>query len=477
MSLTSILKKSVLFPLTVVSAINFNSSEAIALEDISSSYLPHRIESGDSVSKIASNYGISRGDVYESNLDYFTKDGEFNPETTLTIGAVLQLPKHKISNENIIDATAPAYFDYFKGLACTDTHTVKSGENTWAIKNKYSLDLSDLINANRGFYTVNGKVRVDKTLSIGDILKIPNMDCEAKENRFESVKTPLDAIEYVLGLSASEVYDIRALDYVFKKNKKKKLLAPKTLASLIQVDVGVGAKGDEKLDNMVLNYNYIFDAAKGQKHLDLNTFLAVIGLESGGYPFATSPSGGLGICQNTYWTYASKKGLSKSERFNPYDMYESLNNCAQTLNDDIEDLGEVLGVLSHYTGRDIMDKGIEFARKQEINIRKNPLDVINLKVKVKDKDGKFVETYFFNQGARDYYNLYKKQKDWIKGIKLFKPENDDLRKNYIDKLENSGVIREVRTVGDLPIRFVPIEATLKRLQQFDNYTQLTASND
>lgn len=98
----------------------------------------YTVKSGDSLWKIANEYGITVNEL--KSLNDLTSD-------ILSIGQVLQIPSSSSSNNS------------------GSTYTVKAGDSLWNIANKYGITVDELKNLNN---------LTSNTLSIGQILKVPN---------------------------------------------------------------------------------------------------------------------------------------------------------------------------------------------------------------------------------------------------------------------------------------------------------------
>lgn len=98
----------------------------------------YTVKSGDSLWKIANEYGITVNEL--KSLNDLTSD-------ILSIGQVLQIPSSSSSNNS------------------GSTYTVKAGDSLWNIANKYGITVDELKNLNN---------LTSNTLSIGQILKVPS---------------------------------------------------------------------------------------------------------------------------------------------------------------------------------------------------------------------------------------------------------------------------------------------------------------
>ena len=98
----------------------------------------YTVKSGDSLWKIANQYGVTVNEL--KSLNDLTSD-------ILSIGQVLKIPSSSSSNSS------------------GSTYTVKAGDSLWNIANKYGITVDELKNLNN---------LTSNTLSIGQILKVPN---------------------------------------------------------------------------------------------------------------------------------------------------------------------------------------------------------------------------------------------------------------------------------------------------------------
>ncbi len=98
----------------------------------------YTVKSGDSLWKIANEYGITVNEL--KSLNDLTSD-------ILSIGQVLKIPSSSSSNSS------------------GSTYTVKAGDSLWNIANQYGITVDELKNLNN---------LTSNTLSIGQILKVPN---------------------------------------------------------------------------------------------------------------------------------------------------------------------------------------------------------------------------------------------------------------------------------------------------------------
>ena len=98
----------------------------------------YTVKSGDSLWKIANGYGVTVNEL--KSLNDLTSD-------ILSIGQVLKIPSSSSSNSS------------------GSTYTVKAGDSLWNIANKYGITVDELKNLNN---------LTSNTLSIGQVLKVPS---------------------------------------------------------------------------------------------------------------------------------------------------------------------------------------------------------------------------------------------------------------------------------------------------------------
>ncbi len=98
----------------------------------------YTVKSGDSLWKIANEYGVTVNEL--KSLNNLTSD-------ILSIGQVLKIPSSSSSNNS------------------GSTYTVKAGDSLWNIANKYGITVDELKNLNN---------LTSNTLSIGQTLKVPS---------------------------------------------------------------------------------------------------------------------------------------------------------------------------------------------------------------------------------------------------------------------------------------------------------------
>lgn len=98
----------------------------------------YTVKSGDSLWKIANQYGVTVNEL--KSLNDLTSD-------ILSIGQVLKIPSSSSSNSS------------------GSTYTVKAGDSLWNIANQYGITVDELKNLNN---------LTSNTLSIGQILKVPS---------------------------------------------------------------------------------------------------------------------------------------------------------------------------------------------------------------------------------------------------------------------------------------------------------------
>ncbi len=141
----------------------------------------YTVQAGDTLYKIANQYGVSISDIIELN----------NLGTTvLSVGQQLLIPNQSTDT--------------------TTTYTVKAGDSLWKIANQYGITVDDIISANNLTST---------TLSIGQILTIPtgevippaNDDMDS-DNYFNYTVIPGDSLWKIANQYNTTVDDIKRLN-------------------------------------------------------------------------------------------------------------------------------------------------------------------------------------------------------------------------------------------------------------------------
>lgn len=108
-----------------------------------SDYTTYTVKSGDSLYKIANQFGVSVNDIIEFNQ---------LPSTVLSVGQQLLIPKSTDNSETPATPTEGQYY------------TVKSGDSLYKIANQFGVSVDDIIRSNNLTSTM---------LSIGQQLFIP----------------------------------------------------------------------------------------------------------------------------------------------------------------------------------------------------------------------------------------------------------------------------------------------------------------
>ncbi len=113
----------------------------------------YKVRSGDTLSAIASRYGIGLSDIYAAN-------GGADKLGTLRVGQVIRLsvPVKAVAQKSSVPAASS------KKLS---SHTVQSGETAYAISRRYGISFDELC-------AVNGGKDALSRLSPGQVLKIPS---------------------------------------------------------------------------------------------------------------------------------------------------------------------------------------------------------------------------------------------------------------------------------------------------------------
>ncbi len=136
---------------TAVASVSKTSTKS----DHVSSAVPesYKVRSGDTLSAIASRYGIGLSDIYAAN-------GGADKLGTLRVGQVIRLsvPVKAVAQKSSVPAASS------KKLS---SHTVQSGETAYAISRRYGISFDELC-------AVNGGKDALSRLSPGQVLKIPS---------------------------------------------------------------------------------------------------------------------------------------------------------------------------------------------------------------------------------------------------------------------------------------------------------------
>ena len=136
---------------TAVASVSKTSTKS----DHVSSAVPesYKVRSGDTLSAIASRYGVDLSDIYAAN-------GGADKLGTLRVGQVIRLsvPVKAVAQKSSVPAASS------KKLS---SHTVQSGETAYAISRRYGISFDELC-------AVNGGKDALSRLSPGQVLKIPS---------------------------------------------------------------------------------------------------------------------------------------------------------------------------------------------------------------------------------------------------------------------------------------------------------------
>lgn len=205
-------------------------------------YVVYMVKSGDTLYKIANQYGVSVNDIIEFNQ---------LPSTSLSINQQILIPSS--SNNQIPD-------NNFK-------YTVRPGDSLWKIANEYGITVDQLISANN---------LTNTTLQIGDQLIIPG--------RTEEPETPIspppssNVIEYVVQ-SGDSLYSIAKKYGVTARELQEYNNLPSTLLSIGQVlkipstetYITYYVQSGDNLYNIAREYNTTVDEIKRLNGLSSNS--------------------------------------------------------------------------------------------------------------------------------------------------------------------------------------------------------------
>ena len=162
-------------------------------------YIVYTVQSGDTLYKIANQYGVSVNDIIEFNQ---------LPTTVLSINQQILIPTGE-STPSVPDGTV--------------RYTVQVGDSLWKIANQYGITVDELISANNLSST---------TLQIGDVLIIPG---RTEEPETPEVTPPSsNVIEYVVQ-SGDSLYSIAKKYGITARELQEYNNLPSTLLSIGQV--------------------------------------------------------------------------------------------------------------------------------------------------------------------------------------------------------------------------------------------------
>lgn len=205
-------------------------------------YIIYTVKSGDTLYKIANQYGVSVNDIIEFNQ---------LPSTSLSINQQILIP----STSN--DQNQNNNFKY----------TVRPGDSLWKIANEYGITVDQLISANN---------LTNTTLQIGDQLIIPG--------RTEEPEIPIspppssNVIEYVVQ-SGDSLYSIAKKYGVTARELQEYNNLPSTLLSIGQVlkipstetYITYYVQSGDNLYNIAREYNTTVDEIKRLNGLSSNS--------------------------------------------------------------------------------------------------------------------------------------------------------------------------------------------------------------
>jgi len=163
-------------------------------------YVVYTVKRGDTLYKIANQYGVSVNDIIEFNQ---------LPSSSLSINQQLLIP-----TATVIPPTQDNNV----------TYTVRAGDSLWKIANQYGITVDELIQTNNLSNT---------TLQIGDVLIIPGR-IEEPETPDEEIPPSSDSIEYVVQ-SGDSLYSIAKKYGITARELQQYNNLPSTLLSIGQV--------------------------------------------------------------------------------------------------------------------------------------------------------------------------------------------------------------------------------------------------
>ncbi len=197
-------------------------------------YIVYTVKSGDTLYKIANQYGISVNDIIEFNQ---------LPSTVLSVNQQLLIPTTPNTGNNI-------------------TYTVQPGDSLWKIANQYGITVDELISANNLTNTI---------LQIGDVLIIPGTTEEPEE---PSTPPSSNVIEYVVK-SGDSLYSIAKRYGITASELQRYNNLPSTLLTIGQVlkipttesYITYYVKNGDNLYNIARTYNTTVDAIRRLNNL------------------------------------------------------------------------------------------------------------------------------------------------------------------------------------------------------------------
>lgn len=160
-------------------------------------YVVYTVKSGDTLYKIANQYGVSVNDIIEFNQ---------LPSTALSINQQLLIPSKETNTQGNV------------------TYTVKSGDSLWKIANQFGVTVDELKRTNN----LSGNV-----LQVGETLIIPSR-IEEPEMPGEEVPPSSGVVEYVVQ-SGDSLYSIAKKYGVTARELQQYNNLPSTLLSIGQV--------------------------------------------------------------------------------------------------------------------------------------------------------------------------------------------------------------------------------------------------
>lgn len=204
-------------------------------------YVVYTVKSGDTLYKIANQYGVSVNDIIEFNQ---------LPSTSLSINQQILIPSS--SNNQIPD-------NNFK-------YTVRPGDSLWKIANEYGITVDQLISANN---------LTNTTLQIGDQLIIPGI---TEEPETPIIPPSSNVIEYVVK-SGDSLYSIAKKYGVTARELQEYNNLPSTLLSIGQVlkipstetYITYYVQSGDNLYNIAREYNTTVDEIKRLNGLSSNS--------------------------------------------------------------------------------------------------------------------------------------------------------------------------------------------------------------